>query len=209
MLSFLSDETRFNLRQLLKTFLDQKLHHSILHNINSSLGWIKITKSCLKVCFFTFIFLYIFYQSLFSRTCYEQLREDFQFNLAVLDERDRELARYDSLTAKALTVNRNRYSYHILYGPICVCWDAFFFFFLHFSYIVLFILHYPIWKKYNGYLFKKKKHRSAAVPFSGIFQVSDIYIHLSSSGIYTMIVTHWCSFIYVTETKLVCSCHDF
>lgn len=121
------------------------------------MGWIKITKSCLKVCFFTFIFLYIFYQSLFSRTCYEQLREDFQFNLAVLDERDRELARYDSLTAKALTVNRNRYSYHILYGPICVCWDAFFFFFLHFSYIVLFILHYPIWKKYNGYLFKKKK----------------------------------------------------
>lgn len=26
---------------------------------------------------------------------YEQLREDFQFNLAVLDERDRELERYD------------------------------------------------------------------------------------------------------------------
>ncbi|XP_038591731.1 coiled-coil domain-containing protein 57 isoform X5 [Micropterus salmoides] len=37
-----------------------------------------------------------------------QLREDFQFNLAILDERDRELERYDIIFAKALTVEHNR-----------------------------------------------------------------------------------------------------
>lgn len=57
------------------------------------------------------------------RTRYEQLREDFQFNLAILDERDGELARYDSLTTKALTVNHR---YHSLYSPVCVHWDIYF-----------------------------------------------------------------------------------
>ncbi|XP_028991219.1 coiled-coil domain-containing protein 57 isoform X2 [Betta splendens] len=42
------------------------------------------------------------------RKKYYQLREDFQFNLAILDERDRELERYDAITAKALAVNNKR-----------------------------------------------------------------------------------------------------
>ncbi|XP_074476562.1 coiled-coil domain-containing protein 57 isoform X6 [Sebastes fasciatus] len=42
------------------------------------------------------------------REHYQQLREDFQFNLAILDERDRELERYDVLTARARTVEHNR-----------------------------------------------------------------------------------------------------
>ncbi|XP_078019538.1 coiled-coil domain-containing protein 57 isoform X3 [Epinephelus lanceolatus] len=42
------------------------------------------------------------------RERYQQLREDFQFNLAILDERDRELERYDVITARALTVEHNR-----------------------------------------------------------------------------------------------------
>ncbi|XP_070783698.1 coiled-coil domain-containing protein 57 [Enoplosus armatus] len=42
------------------------------------------------------------------RECHWQLREDFQFNLAVVDERDRELERYDIITARALTVEHNR-----------------------------------------------------------------------------------------------------
>ncbi|XP_032358744.1 coiled-coil domain-containing protein 57 isoform X2 [Etheostoma spectabile] len=46
------------------------------------------------------------YTSLSER--YQQLREDFQFNLAILDERDRELERYDVITARALTVEQNR-----------------------------------------------------------------------------------------------------
>ncbi|XP_034717226.1 coiled-coil domain-containing protein 57 isoform X2 [Etheostoma cragini] len=46
------------------------------------------------------------YTSLRGR--YQQLREDFQFNLAILDERDRELERYDVITARALTVEQNR-----------------------------------------------------------------------------------------------------
>ncbi|KAM3592182.1 uncharacterized protein V6R79_014122 [Siganus canaliculatus] len=37
------------------------------------------------------------------RQCYQQLREDFLFNLALLDERDRELERYEAMTARALT----------------------------------------------------------------------------------------------------------
>ncbi|XP_070708397.1 coiled-coil domain-containing protein 57 [Pempheris klunzingeri] len=39
---------------------------------------------------------------------YQQLREDFQFNLAALDERDQELERYDVITARAVTVEHNR-----------------------------------------------------------------------------------------------------
>ncbi|XP_054457861.1 coiled-coil domain-containing protein 57 [Anoplopoma fimbria] len=42
------------------------------------------------------------------RERYQQLREDFQFNLAILDERDRELERYDVMTARALTVEHDR-----------------------------------------------------------------------------------------------------
>ncbi|XP_044033494.1 coiled-coil domain-containing protein 57 isoform X2 [Siniperca chuatsi] len=42
------------------------------------------------------------------RERYQQLREDFQFNLAILDERDRELQRYDIITARALTEEHNR-----------------------------------------------------------------------------------------------------
>ncbi|XP_070847253.1 coiled-coil domain-containing protein 57 [Chaetodon trifascialis] len=41
------------------------------------------------------------------RERYQQLRKDFQFNLAILDERDRELERYDAITARASTVNQN------------------------------------------------------------------------------------------------------
>ncbi|XP_056153483.1 coiled-coil domain-containing protein 57 [Lampris incognitus] len=37
-----------------------------------------------------------------------QLREDFQFNLTVLEERDRELERYDTMAAKAQTEGRAR-----------------------------------------------------------------------------------------------------
>uniref|UniRef100_A0A3Q3MS23 Coiled-coil domain containing 57 n=1 Tax=Mastacembelus armatus TaxID=205130 RepID=A0A3Q3MS23_9TELE len=44
------------------------------------------------------------------RERYQRLKEDFQFNLAILDERERELERYDSMTARALTVEHNRYS---------------------------------------------------------------------------------------------------
>ncbi|XP_063749196.1 coiled-coil domain-containing protein 57 isoform X2 [Eleginops maclovinus] len=42
------------------------------------------------------------------RERYQQLKEDFQFNLAILDERDRELERYDALTASTLTEQKNR-----------------------------------------------------------------------------------------------------
>ncbi|XP_047464800.1 coiled-coil domain-containing protein 57 isoform X2 [Mugil cephalus] len=42
------------------------------------------------------------------REHYQQLREDFQFNLAILDERDRELQRYDVMTARALTEKQHR-----------------------------------------------------------------------------------------------------
>ncbi|KAM6899166.1 coiled-coil domain-containing protein 57 [Lycodopsis pacificus] len=42
------------------------------------------------------------------RERYQKLREDFQFNLAILDERDRELERFDALTARALTVEHDR-----------------------------------------------------------------------------------------------------
>ncbi|XP_039990755.1 coiled-coil domain-containing protein 57 isoform X3 [Xiphias gladius] len=42
------------------------------------------------------------------RELYQQLREDFQFNLAILDERDRELERYDDIIARALTMEHNR-----------------------------------------------------------------------------------------------------
>ncbi|XP_029934517.1 coiled-coil domain-containing protein 57 isoform X2 [Myripristis murdjan] len=42
------------------------------------------------------------------RKRFQQLREDFRFNLAVLEERDRELERYDAVTARALTVENNR-----------------------------------------------------------------------------------------------------
>ncbi|XP_068439100.1 coiled-coil domain-containing protein 57 isoform X2 [Clinocottus analis] len=42
------------------------------------------------------------------RERYQQLREDFQFNLAIVDERDQELKRYDVLTARALTAGLDR-----------------------------------------------------------------------------------------------------
>ncbi|KAM7382220.1 hypothetical protein PAMA_012875 [Pampus argenteus] len=42
------------------------------------------------------------------RNHYQQLREAFQFNLAILDERDRELERYDVVTDRALTLEHNR-----------------------------------------------------------------------------------------------------
>ncbi|XP_018529876.1 coiled-coil domain-containing protein 57 isoform X3 [Lates calcarifer] len=42
------------------------------------------------------------------REHYQRLWEAFQFNLAILDERDRELERYDVITARALTVEHNR-----------------------------------------------------------------------------------------------------
>ncbi|KAM6964625.1 coiled-coil domain-containing protein 57 [Tautogolabrus adspersus] len=42
------------------------------------------------------------------RERYQQIKEDFQFNLAVLDERDRELERYDVVTTGALTVENKR-----------------------------------------------------------------------------------------------------
>ncbi|XP_075948860.1 coiled-coil domain-containing protein 57 [Anarhichas minor] len=42
------------------------------------------------------------------RERYQKLREDFEFNLAILDERDRELERSDVLTARALTVEHDR-----------------------------------------------------------------------------------------------------
>ncbi|XP_053722839.1 coiled-coil domain-containing protein 57 isoform X1 [Synchiropus splendidus] len=38
----------------------------------------------------------------------EQLKEDFQFNLSVLDERDRELEKYDVMTTKALKLEHSR-----------------------------------------------------------------------------------------------------
>uniref|UniRef100_A0A3P8T9M5 Coiled-coil domain-containing protein 57 n=1 Tax=Amphiprion percula TaxID=161767 RepID=A0A3P8T9M5_AMPPE len=44
------------------------------------------------------------------REHYKQLREDFLFNLAILDERDRELEKYDAITARALTRDHNRYN---------------------------------------------------------------------------------------------------
>lgn len=111
---FLSGETRFPLKNL-KTYLckglDQKSHLSIVHNINSVLVWIKTTVNNYFIPESVFGFLYQglkWCHSLFFRTLYEQLREDFQFNLAILDERDRELAQYDNLTTKALVVNQNR-----------------------------------------------------------------------------------------------------
>ncbi|XP_023120597.2 coiled-coil domain-containing protein 57 isoform X2 [Amphiprion ocellaris] len=42
------------------------------------------------------------------REHYKQLREDFLFNLAILDERDRELDKYDAITARALARDHNR-----------------------------------------------------------------------------------------------------
>ncbi|KAF3854078.1 hypothetical protein F7725_014766 [Dissostichus mawsoni] len=42
------------------------------------------------------------------RERYQQLKEDFQFNLAILDERDRELERYEALTSSALTEENKR-----------------------------------------------------------------------------------------------------
>ncbi|XP_029384270.1 coiled-coil domain-containing protein 57 [Echeneis naucrates] len=42
------------------------------------------------------------------REQYQQLREDFQFNLVILEERDRELERYDVITARALTLEQDR-----------------------------------------------------------------------------------------------------
>uniref|UniRef100_A0A3B4UT63 Coiled-coil domain containing 57 n=1 Tax=Seriola dumerili TaxID=41447 RepID=A0A3B4UT63_SERDU len=44
------------------------------------------------------------------REHYQQLKEDFQFNMVILEERDRELERYDVITTRALTVEHNRYS---------------------------------------------------------------------------------------------------
>ncbi|KAM9816786.1 coiled-coil domain-containing protein 57 [Neosynchiropus ocellatus] len=38
----------------------------------------------------------------------EQLKEDFQFNLSILDERDRELEKYDVMTTKALKLEHSR-----------------------------------------------------------------------------------------------------
>ncbi|XP_054610087.1 coiled-coil domain-containing protein 57 isoform X2 [Dunckerocampus dactyliophorus] len=38
----------------------------------------------------------------------QKLKEDFQYNLTILDERDRELERYDVITSKAVTVELNR-----------------------------------------------------------------------------------------------------
>ncbi|CAK6981215.1 LOW QUALITY PROTEIN: coiled-coil domain-containing protein 57 [Scomber scombrus] len=42
------------------------------------------------------------------RKNYQQLKEAFQFNLAILDERDRELERYDVIIDKALSVDHHR-----------------------------------------------------------------------------------------------------
>ncbi|XP_058476160.1 coiled-coil domain-containing protein 57 isoform X1 [Solea solea] len=42
------------------------------------------------------------------REHYQQLKEDFQFNLAILDERDRELEKYDIITARALAAEDKR-----------------------------------------------------------------------------------------------------
>ncbi|XP_022621733.1 coiled-coil domain-containing protein 57-like [Seriola dumerili] len=42
------------------------------------------------------------------REHYQQLKEDFQFNMVILEERDRELERYDVITTRALTVEHNR-----------------------------------------------------------------------------------------------------
>ncbi|XP_069580300.1 coiled-coil domain-containing protein 57 isoform X2 [Brachyistius frenatus] len=42
------------------------------------------------------------------REHYQQLRDDFHFNLAVLEERDRELQRYDVVTAHALSAEHDR-----------------------------------------------------------------------------------------------------
>ncbi|KAL6094786.1 ccdc57 [Pungitius sinensis] len=47
-------------------------------------------------------------ECLFLRERYQKLREDFQFNLAILDERDRELERSDVLVARALSVDSDR-----------------------------------------------------------------------------------------------------
>lgn len=99
-LCFLSGETRFPLKKL-KTFLckglDQKSHLSIIHNINSVLVWIKTTVNNYFIPESVFVFLY---QGL--KLCHALF-----FNLAILDERDRELAQYDNLTTKTLVVNQN------------------------------------------------------------------------------------------------------
>ena len=42
------------------------------------------------------------------RQRFKQLREDFQYNLSVLEDRDRELERYDAEAAKAQTVESAR-----------------------------------------------------------------------------------------------------
>ncbi|TNN50601.1 Coiled-coil domain-containing protein 57 [Liparis tanakae] len=47
-------------------------------------------------------------ESFFLRERYQQLREDFQFNLTIVEERDRELERYDVVTARALTAGHDR-----------------------------------------------------------------------------------------------------
>lgn len=46
--------------------------------------------------------------SLLPRHRHKQLTDDFQYNLAVLEERDRELERYDVAAAKAQTVESAR-----------------------------------------------------------------------------------------------------
>ncbi|KAM9837409.1 LOW QUALITY PROTEIN: coiled-coil domain-containing protein 57 [Aulostomus maculatus] len=43
-----------------------------------------------------------------QRKRYQKLREDFLFNLAILDERDRELERYDVITTRAVALENNR-----------------------------------------------------------------------------------------------------
>lgn len=56
-----------------------------------------------------FVLNWLLCNALFVRERYQQLREDFQFNLAILDKWDRELERY-VISARALTVKRNRYN---------------------------------------------------------------------------------------------------
>lgn len=125
---FLSGETRFPLK-----------------NLNL---WIQTTVNNYFIPESVFVFLYQdlkLYHTLFFRTCYEQLREDFQFNLAILDERDRELAHYDNLTTKALVVILGSTVQSVYIGN---------FFLLHF---VNTILHkHLIAEKYSGPLFKHK-----------------------------------------------------
>lgn len=46
--------------------------------------------------------------SIFCRKRLQKMKEDFQFNLALLDERDKELERYDAVTSRVLTTEDNR-----------------------------------------------------------------------------------------------------